>query len=313
MDGLENVAAGFGSGFVSGVADVQKMQEQYKKASELNQIQLYVNLLKSGKWAPVDAEKGVEDGGVVKIGSIGMLAPVKSDAADQKLLMQLARLNLQKRQVELSEAAGQRAEEQLGLSRRTAEMQELLGKRALERPWASKPTSYYDPTTKDVHQVDTAKGEMPQSGWVPIATQMSAEGRAATLDRRDTAIELDALSTAYRAAQAQFNEASKYVKDKSVFVSALEGADDAMAQEEQKLYKEARDRMVSSKKKMDQLEKQMRKYRGVSPSEAKVVLGEVPDDAEEEDLEVLEQLRSLVVEELLEGGATRIRGRVPSR
>ena len=78
----------FAAGMLGGMNSAQKEREALVRSREQEQLQTYLALVKSGKWEPVDMNKGVPEGGVLRVGGIGYLTQAK----EQPDTLELAKL-----------------------------------------------------------------------------------------------------------------------------------------------------------------------------------------------------------------------------
>jgi len=67
----------FAAGMMGGMQSAQKEREALASQREREYLRVYTDLVKSGEWEPVDVRKGVSDGGVLKVGNLGMLKQKK--------------------------------------------------------------------------------------------------------------------------------------------------------------------------------------------------------------------------------------------
>jgi len=81
--GLGGTAA---AGFLTGVASAVDRREKERLDREKSYLEMYSKLIQSGEWMPVDMTKGVQDGGVLKVGNIGMLQRREPQVSAQDLL-----------------------------------------------------------------------------------------------------------------------------------------------------------------------------------------------------------------------------------
>jgi hypothetical protein len=63
----------FAAGFLGGAQSAQKERELIANQRERDYLKTYTELVQSGEWEPVDTKKGVPDGGILRVGNIGLL------------------------------------------------------------------------------------------------------------------------------------------------------------------------------------------------------------------------------------------------
>ena len=80
---VAGLGSSFASGLLGGMQSAQKAREDRAWERERGHLETYQNLLKSGEWEPVDPKnaRGVEDGGVLRVGNVGLLRQKKRPQA----------------------------------------------------------------------------------------------------------------------------------------------------------------------------------------------------------------------------------------
>jgi len=178
----------FAAGFLEGAQGTQKQRELLASQREKEYLETYSNLIKSGEWEPVDVKKGVPDGGVLRVGNIGMLRqrPAQKDMLKELQIANYASLIKSRepkigdvRQVPTTMAIGEGDKAQIGhgvkVERWNGEQwveTETVPKGVVERAPVGY-TTYIDKETQQV--VHVPKGEEPPPNAVPASTFVSGE------------------------------------------------------------------------------------------------------------------------------------------
>lgn len=178
----------FAAGFLEGAQGAQKQREVLASQREKEYLQTYTDLIKSGEWEPVDTSKGVPDGGVLRVGNIGMLKQ-RSMGVDPLKQMQIANYASliksrepqvgESRTVPTSVVIGEGDKSQMGHGVKVERWDgekwvetETVPKGIVERSPGGY-TTYIDRDTQKVMHVP--KGERPPDNAVPAPTFVSGE------------------------------------------------------------------------------------------------------------------------------------------
>jgi hypothetical protein len=202
------------SGFLSGVQGARQQREALRAEREKSALDTYTKLIKSGAWRPVDPSKGVAEGGVLKVGDLGFLAPVEQ----QPDLEKLWKIQNYKSQVESRGRVARGTVRKFDVNIEGPDGKKLPGTQDMvfdgqewvpipDKPPVLKtqtprwPKTYIDPKTGKTYNLEP--GMSPKDTWVPFGEYVSGGSYSLRQNRSE--------AEQYRAeAKEDFDTASKF-------------------------------------------------------------------------------------------------------